>query len=228
VQSDFSSKTDRRGFMGRLSGLAAFLGLGSAPAVLSAATGTPSRASASPEFEAWLDGITGKHKQVFDAINVNDGSAAGFARTWMNTTGETYGLQDRDLSGVIVVRHAAMVLAFNDTIWSKYKFGETYKITDPVTKEPAVRNPWAYVKPGELQSDDMALDKLLARGVKIGVCNVALQGRAGRAADAMKLDKDMVRKEWAANVLPGVMIVPSGVLAVHRAQEKGCTYCFAG
>jgi intracellular sulfur oxidation DsrE/DsrF family protein len=121
-----------------------------------------------------------------------------------------------------------MVLAFNDTIWSKYKFGETYKITDPVTKEPAVRNPWANVKPGELMYDDMAFDKLLARGVKIGVCNVALQGRAGRAADAMKLDKDTVRKEWAANVLPGVAIVPSGVLAVHRAQEKGCTYCYAG
>jgi len=25
-----------------------------------------------------------------------------------------------------------------------------------------------------------------------------------------------------------VQVVPSGVLAVSRAQEKGCSYCFAG
>ena len=226
MHSDF--RTDRRGFMGRLTALAAFLGMGSVPSALSAKEIAPAPAGASPEFEAWLDGITGKHKQVFDAVSVNDGSAGAFARTWMNTTAETYGLTDRDLSGVIVVRHAAIALAFTDAIWSKYKFGENYKITDPVSKEPAVRNPWANVKAGELMFDDMALDKLLARGVKIGICNVALTGRAGRAADAMKLDKETVRKEWVAGLLPGVVVVPSGVLAVHRAQEKGCTYCYAG
>jgi intracellular sulfur oxidation DsrE/DsrF family protein len=146
----------------------------------------------------------------------------------MNTTAETYGLTDKDLSPVLVLRHNAMVLAFGDSIWSKYKFGETYKITDPVSKEPAVRNPWANVKPGELMFDDMALDKLLARGARIGVCNVALTGRSGRAADAMKLDKETVKKEWIAGLLPGVVVIPSGVLGVHRAQEKGCTYCYAG
>jgi intracellular sulfur oxidation DsrE/DsrF family protein len=25
-----------------------------------------------------------------------------------------------------------------------------------------------------------------------------------------------------------VLVVPSGVIAVNRAQEKGCAYCFAG
>jgi intracellular sulfur oxidation DsrE/DsrF family protein len=35
-------------------------------------------------------------------------------------------------------------------------------------------------------------------------------------------------KEWAANLLPGAYLVPSGVLAVHRAQNPGkCTYCAA-
>jgi hypothetical protein len=226
--SDMSFHTDRRGFMGRLSAFAAMLGLGAAPGTLGATSKSATRASANPEFEAWLDGINGKHKQVFDAVSVNDGSSAGFTRTWMNTTAETYGLTDKDLSAVLVVRHAAMVLAFNDEIWSKYKFGENYKITDPVTKEPAVRNPWANPKPGELMFDDMALGKLLARGIKMGVCNVALTGRSGRAADALKLDKDTVKKEWIAGLLPGVVVIPSGVLGVHRAQEKGCTYCYAG
>ena len=37
-------------------------------------------------------------------------------------------------------------------------------------------------------------------------------------------------KRWvmAKNLLPGMAIVPSGVLAVNRAQEHGCTYCYAG
>jgi intracellular sulfur oxidation DsrE/DsrF family protein len=29
-------------------------------------------------------------------------------------------------------------------------------------------------------------------------------------------------------LIPGVQVVPSGVLAVARSQEKGCAYCFAG
>jgi len=38
----------------------------------------------------------------------------------------------------------------------------------------------------------------------------------------------MVKADWIANVIPGIQVVPSGVLAVNGAQEKGCSYCFAG
>jgi len=37
-----------------------------------------------------------------------------------------------------------------------------------------------------------------------------------------------VKADWVAGLMPGVQVVPSGVLAVSRAQEKGCNYCFAG
>ena len=230
MSSNLSFNTDRRGFMGRLSAVGAFLGLGSAPSVLLSATSrpAPARTGANVEFEAWLDSINGKHKQVFDAAGVNDGFPMGYTRTWMATMKETYNLDDKDLSAVIVMRHAGSVLAFNNNIWSKYKLGETYKVNDPQTKQPATRNPWAFVKPGELNYDDMAIDKLLARGAKIGLCNVALNALSGRAATAMNLDKEEVKKEWTAGIIPGIVVVPSGVVAVHRAQEKGCTYCHAG
>jgi len=42
------------------------------------------------------------------------------------------------------------------------------------------------------------------------------------------VDKDTAKKEWTAGVVPGVTILPSGVWGVNRAQEKGCTYCYAG
>jgi hypothetical protein len=35
-------------------------------------------------------------------------------------------------------------------------------------------------------------------------------------------------KEWAANVVAGITIIPSGTWGVNRAQEAGCTYCAGG
>jgi len=39
---------------------------------------------------------------------------------------------------------------------------------------------------------------------------------------------EAVKKDWVAGLLPGVQVVPSGVLGVAHAQELGCVYCFAG
>jgi len=44
----------------------------------------------------------------------------------------------------------------------------------------------------------------------------------------MGMQAETIKKEWIANLLPGVTVVPSGVIAVNRTQEKGCAYCFAG
>jgi intracellular sulfur oxidation DsrE/DsrF family protein len=37
-----------------------------------------------------------------------------------------------------------------------------------------------------------------------------------------------VKKDWVSGLMPGITVVPSGVLAINRAQELGCTYVFAG
>ena len=39
-----------------------------------------------------------------------------------------------------------------------------FKINDPVTKAPAVRNPYAYVKEGELLFPGMAFEKFAGAG----------------------------------------------------------------
>ena len=62
----------------------------------------------------------------------------------------------------------------------------------------------------------------------IGVCNVALTVYSGAVAQNMNLDAAQIKQDWIANLFPGIVVVPSGVLAVSRAQEKGCAYCFAG
>jgi intracellular sulfur oxidation DsrE/DsrF family protein len=47
-------------------------------------------------------------------------------------------------------------------------------------------------------------------------------------AKSKGLDAEEVKKEWIAGILPGIQVVPSGVWAVNRAQENGCSYCSAG
>jgi intracellular sulfur oxidation DsrE/DsrF family protein len=74
----------------------------------------------------------------------------------------------------------------------------------------------------------MAFEKLQARGVIFTCCNVALTVLSGMAAGAAGLPKDTAKQDWLAGMFKGVNVVPSGVLAVNRAQKKGCTYCYAG
>ena len=147
--------------------------------------------------------------------------------TYLNTMGETYKLTDKDITAVVGLRHFAIPLAFNNDIWKKYKLGELAKVEDPATKAPAIRNPYAYVKDGELMFPGMAFEKLAARGVIFTVCNVALTVITGMVTPAGG-DKAKTKAEWIAGMHKGVNIVPSGVLAVGRAQEKGCTYCSGG
>ena len=176
----------------------------------------------------WLTRITGSHRQYFDAVSVNDGFPLGYAMNFMNTIGETYKVTDKDITAVIGLRHFSIPLAFNNDIWAKYKLGEFFKITDAATKAPAVRNPYAFAKEGELMFPGMALEKLQARGALVTVCNVALNVLSGLTAQTAGLPKEGAKQEWLAGMFKDVYVVPSGVLAVNRAQKKGCTYCYAG
>jgi len=113
-------------------------------------------------------------------------------------------------------------------MWAKYKIGESFKIIDPETNAPAVKNPFLYPKPGVLLGDDTAIDRLIEKGTLVGACNVALQGQSRKLAGKAGVSGDEAAKEWAANVLPGITMIPSGVWGVNRAQEAGCTYCSGG
>ena len=215
----------RRSFFGRVAaGTVALAGAGVVAPRAAEAEWTEAPEGA----DDWLARITGVHRQYFDAVTVNDGFPLGFAMNFMNTIGETYKVQDKDISAVVGLRHFSIPLAFNNDIWAKYKLGEFFKLTDPVTKEPAVRNPYAYVKEGELMLPGMAFEKIQARGALFVVCNVALTVLSGLTAQVAGLPKEGAKQDWLAGMFKGVYVVPSGVLAVNRAQKKGCTYCYAG
>jgi hypothetical protein len=87
----------------------------------------------------------------------------------------------------------------------------------------SIKNPFLRPKPGVLLSDDFAIDRLLERGVVFGACNMALQVQSKMLAGNAGVTAEEAAKEWAANVIPGVTIIPSGTWGVNRAQELGCS-----
>ena len=226
--------THRRGFLGRVAAAAAACSLGGlgslvVPAAAAAReTGAARDPSPNPEFEAWLDKIGGKHKMLFDVPEPNEGFAFAWARVFLDTTNENYGTTDAQNSVVIVLRHSGIPYGIQTPMWAKYKFGAAFKIDDPATKKRAVRHPLINLKAGAVPIPGMGVDELLAKGVLVGVCNIALTFNSMRLAKETGMKAEAIKKDWVANLLPGVQVVPSGVIAVNRGQEKGCAYCFAG
>jgi hypothetical protein len=119
-------------------------------------------------------------------------------------------------------------MALESTIWAKYRIGESFKIIDPETKAPAVKNPFLRPKPGVLQVDNAAVERLLAAGAVIGACEMALHGQSKALAGNAGVSAEEAAREWAANLVQGVTLLPSGVWGVGRAQEAGCGYCAGG
>jgi hypothetical protein len=207
----------RRGFLRRIAGTMA-LGLAGFAATPVHAQPAPAR-TGGPD---WLGTLKGRHRQVVDAYEANSGFPLAFAYTFLAPN------DPADATAVVVLRHGAFPIALGNEIWRKYKIGESFKILDPETKAPAIKNPYLRPKPGVLIVDDMAVDRLLANGTIFGACNIAFMVQSKMLAGNAGVSAEEAAKEWAANIIPGITILPSGTWGVNRAQEGGCTYCAGG
>lgn len=235
--TDGSRAPTRRVFLTRAAGAAAALTVGGAlPSALLAAAPAPARpgAPAAADWDmSWVERVTGAHRQLFDSPDVNDGAALHQARMWLAGFHEVYHTADKDMSGVLVFRHTAVSMVLNDAMYGKYPIGKSVKVRDPASGKDARRNPFLKSNVGEndqyaLIWPDGGLDTLVARGLIVLACNMALHGMAGRTAKEAKRDAGDVYDEFKANLVPGVTLMPSGIFAVTRAQEAGCHFLFAG
>jgi hypothetical protein len=205
--------TPRRSFFGRIAAISAFGLFGFAT--------TTARAQPAPaDGPNWPGTLKGRHRQVFDVYDMNEGFPLGFTNNFL--------APNESAIAVLIFRHKGLPYAVGGAMWAKYKIGESFNILDPETKAPAVKNPWFQPKPGALANSDTALDRLLAKGTVMGACAVALRGQSRRLAANAGVTPEEALKEWTANLIPGVTVIPSGTWGVNRAQEAGCTYCAAG
>jgi hypothetical protein len=176
-----------------------------------------------------------KHRAVFDAPEIADG--LGLWQAWLYRRGlrDALGVPAGDVVPVVVLRHAATAMAVDDALWAKYELGKHRKVDDPVTKAPAVRNPWARALPDAPPPDarqqailggDPAptVAGLVASGAVVLTCGLALGQIATAAAGRANADREAVLREFRAGLVPGVVVQPSGVYATLRAQEAGCVF----
>ncbi len=230
AESSESTPTNRRAFIASVAGtsaaLAASLGAGTLLA----------QGRTFPEYPApqggwdlsWVDRVEkAKHRMVFDQPEVGDGLALTNTLVYYRGYNDVYKTADADMGVVLVIRHAGIPTALNDDMWAKLKLGEEAKLKDPTTGEPTQRNPFV-----NLKSDDKhavligggGLDALIARGVNVLICNLALMRFAGRLAKAVNIPVEEARTTIAASLVPGCIRMPSGIFAVARAQEAGCHF----
>jgi hypothetical protein len=195
--------------------------------------GAQAASSAAPFDDGWTRRVQGaKHKAVFDGPDISDGLP--LLQAWIYRRGyEAMGAAPGDIVPVVVLRHAAAVLAVDDALWEKYKLGALRSIDDPDTKQRAERNPWSRTPAGKGNAEitgilgagtDPTVEGVIRSGGVVLVCNLAL-GRVSRGiARERNLKADDVLAELRAGLVPGAIAQPSGVYATARAQEVGAVF----
>jgi hypothetical protein len=206
----------RRSFISVLSWLAGITAVGDA-----SAEAASQAAPAAPTFDLkWIDDLKGKHRQVFDMADADPAAAPAplrLPRNYMDTFRDVLHVEFPDVRAVVGISNRAFPVNASDRLWEKYALGERAKITDPVTKQPAVRNVF-------LDNGTLGVKALQARGTIFWQCAIALNGIAQQLAAARNLPVADVRADLAAGLNPGVRIVPSHVMALGLVQERGATY----
>ena len=184
-------------------------------------TGQPGALSTADFDMAWLDELQGQHKQLYDLGGhrlSDDPRPLRFAQNFLDTFRDVYGLEFPDIDTAIGISGPALAMNASDRLWAKYKLGERSRIIDPMTQQPAERN--VFYDDGS----DISVKALQALGATFWQCNVALGNLSRQLAAAFQIPVAEVRADLIAGLNPGVRLVPSHVMALALAQERGFTY----
>jgi intracellular sulfur oxidation DsrE/DsrF family protein len=166
----------------------------------------------------WLDQLPGSHRFVVDTTTpAGFDSALLYVGNYFTANGSGYGLSDKDLAVVIVARHDSTPFAYKDSMWAKYgpSLARRSGFVDPSKQPPSVN---LYRQ---------RLEGLLTRGVHLAVCQMATRFLATTIANADGSKADDVYSELTANLMDNAHMVPAGIVAVNRAQERGYSFAHA-
>ncbi|HUR33419.1 MAG TPA: hypothetical protein VM032_06460 [Vicinamibacterales bacterium] len=209
---------------------AAFGGAAAAQAQSTPAPGgtfTPTRHTE----DDWLDQTTARHRFFYDTTSAAGyGQALFFARNYFVANASGYKLADADLAQVICMRHESTSFAFTDAMWSKYGPMLSERaggFVDPKSKAVPTTNLYLASGYGEsLRNVNVTIDQLAKRGVRFAVCAMATRATAQLIATKTGANVDAVFKELSENLVLNGRIVPAGIVAVNRAQERGYSFVY--
>lgn len=219
--------TPRRDFLGWI-GMSTLVGAAT-PSLLAASplptTGSLGGPAGSADWDmSWTRRITGKHKLVFDAPERERGLPVVRANGVAAQYAEVFGDPMTEISRVLVLRHHAIDFAMNDAHWNRFKLGDAGGIKGPdgsgVTYNP-VRAP-NDAMPAPFRA--MMLEPFQQSGGQVLACNLALQFLVVPRYVAAGMAADAAYTAAKADMLPGIILQPSGVFAVGVAQSAGCSF----
>jgi intracellular sulfur oxidation DsrE/DsrF family protein len=170
-------------------------------------------------------------KQVFDIRDIGSGKFLNNVKNSLNAFHYGFGVPNDQIAIAVALHGPANTLAFDDSMWTKYRLGEFTSFDDPTTSKPAVRNVYFAQKPvtstdpqdrsSSLQ--DFSIHALQARGVKFLSCHTATEEQAAAIVKKFSLTTPIeeVVKDLQAHVLPGVLIVPGMTASISMLQSEG-------
>jgi intracellular sulfur oxidation DsrE/DsrF family protein len=179
---------------------------------------------------------TSRHKQVIGAPKIDEGAALRYAGNALNAFEFAFGEGAGTLHILCVLYGTSLLFAANDALWSRYQlFDVLDHAGDPlplIVHTP--QNPFYHAHSSMRTSDapdnergfyhDYTVQALTHRGVSWFVCNNALTGLTRQIAALRGADPAGVYDDFRQNLIPGSIIVPSGVAAIILAQEAGFTF----
>ena len=181
----------------------------------------------SPFDLTWPTRLHGAHRAVFDVPGIDSGFGVWRASLWEDEYTEFMGAKPADLSSVIMIRAEAIILAMQQSYWDAYDPGHKKNVKHPLTEQVTNTNPVLMsssrneVPP---MFDGAALDQYLKRGGIALACNLAFKEITDVIESEDKVSADAARTKAVSMLVPGVMLQPSGIFAVVRAQEAGARF----
>lgn len=215
--TETATSQPRRHFLGRAAAVLAGLGVGFPSGAR--ADGILVGGTADSEHDAWMKPLKGKHRQIFHATAAGDVPML-MANNFLDAYTGEFAAKPGEVNAVIGIHSrasGALSLAFNDAAWAKYSMGKASGVTDPATREPAVRNIFA-------AGGRLGIAESQKRGIVFLICNTAIKLRAQEIAAERGETYEAVYTDLKASLLPGMILVPAMVVAINRAQEAGFTY----
>jgi intracellular sulfur oxidation DsrE/DsrF family protein len=211
-----------------------FLGLGLTLAALGggAANAAPSAGPTDEPQDAWLEQGGRRHRIIFDTISAKGaGEALNFADNFYKANLSGYSIAGADLSAVIILRHFSVVFGFNEAAWAKFgqALSDWGQLAEIGIKTSVAINPYnATPLDPKLFSNGRRLSGVTQEGARFAVCEVAAKAVAFMHSKATGADTNAVLEELKANMIPGAVWVPAGIVTLNRAQERGYTACSCG
>lgn len=212
---------NRRQFLGSVAALSATGAF--FPTASGASSPGPEPVSADWDM-SWRDRVTGEFRAVFDNPIVNEGVGLWRAADWKKSVVEVYGDQAKNASSVLVVRHDAIPMIMNHAFWERHDIGAQEKINDP-SGNPVKYNPFLTRESTSGGRRGTTIDGFIESGGIVLACNYAFTiSVVGREARKAGIDRDAARTAMLAQIIPGVILQPSGFFAVIEAQRSGCHF----